>query len=702
MKRILSLLFFCANYLIAQDSLAPLIITATRFDREKLAPYSVTQLFQENLRQRANRTLPESLKDQPGILVQKTAHGHGSPFIRGFTGRQNLLMIDGIRLNNSTWRSGPVQYWNTVDSFAIDSIELIKSQGSVPYGSDAIGGTVNALSKSSNFLEEESGRLFAHGSAHYEYRSNGEGGHVGRLESQIGKGGKYGLHLGISQKDFGDIRDSAVGRMLGTGYDESAFDLRFDMLLSPGTSLTIASQDLDQGKVSRWHRTLHNPGWVHGSHVAAAGRWVANDYDQERSLSYFRLEQEIADSSSWIDHWSATLSYQKSSESEIQDRRSNVSNPFTSSNYFQIQGTDVDTIGVDISFHSPLAQGELVYGLDYYHDEVTSSVVRNPGAGLINFPTARPVADDAKYDLVGAFLNYSWNPSERWEMILGSRFTYAGAGWEAYRPQGSNQDLSGRNSWQDLSSSVRLSYEFYSEWILYSGISQSFRSPNLSDLTGTTTSLSGLDSNGSPELNPEKFLTIELGTAGEITGDIQAQIAVFHTFSTDGAIASYSSGGSTFMANSDESSIYGLEAEVIWDITSAWSLRGFFAWQEGKNTIDQRNPSERWIPRMLPFTALSSARYTASSNQWWIEARLSGAVSADRVHVADQTNDNQRIPTGGTPSYLVPSVYASYSFSKLLELNLGIENLSDVDYRIHGSGQNEAGLNFILGVNAKW
>jgi hemoglobin/transferrin/lactoferrin receptor protein len=77
-------------------------------------------------------------------------------------------------------------------------------------------------------------------------------------------------------------------------------------------------------------------------------------------------------------------------------------------------------------------------------------------------------------------------------------------------------------------------------------------------------------------------------------------------------------------------------------------------------------------------------------------------MGEDRIHPADQAADNQRIPTNGTPGYVVASLYAGWKATDWLEFNAGVENVMDEDYRVHGSGQNEPGLSGLLGVKMVW
>jgi hemoglobin/transferrin/lactoferrin receptor protein len=74
------------------------IITATRLPASSIsAPYAVRELTSGQIDERLPRTLPEALRETPGVSVQKTSNGQGSPHIRGFTGFRTLAMIDGVR-----------------------------------------------------------------------------------------------------------------------------------------------------------------------------------------------------------------------------------------------------------------------------------------------------------------------------------------------------------------------------------------------------------------------------------------------------------------------------------------------------------------------------------------------------------------------------------------------------------------------------
>jgi len=684
----------------AQDMLDPLTVTARGLAESSAeVPYSMEVLDRDFLEGTQRRTIPEALQFTPGVLVQKTTHGHGSPFIRGFTGRQNLLMVDGVRINNSLTRGGPVQYWNTVDPYSIDRLELIKSQGSVLYGSDAVGGTLNAFTLGSGFRAVADGEAFHHGSAYYEYRSNGDGSHIGRVQSGFGVGGRYGVMLGVTGKDFGDIRDSAVGLMRNTGYPEQDLDLKIDVALGEDTTLTFLHQRVNQDDVWRWHSTIYNPGWQHSGHIAAPGQYRARIYDQERTLTYLRFEGEPSDVA-WLSRWSATLSYQTGRDSESQDR----SQTGRVDRRYQI--AEIDTLGVDLGFESPVGQGRLVYGLDYYRDQVDASGYRDRGAGLAFDPSFRPVADDSTYDLFGAYAQYVWRPIDSVELTAGGRFTHAQAELGRYYDAATSSDAFGSNDdWNNFSGSLRALWTLNDCWALFGGASQAFRAPNLNDLSGNVTSRSGISSLGAVGVEPEEFVTYELGS--RYSGDgVMFSAAVFYT-DVDGAITAVptAAGSNTSVAtNARDGYVYGVEVEGVWQLAPGWELSGFAAWQDGRQEtaafLGGPTISEP-MSRIMPLTGSLALRWTHGSGKWWVEGRVLAAAEANRLAASDR-RDTQRIPTGGTPGYTTWMLHGGWKAHEHLELTCGLENLTDEDYRNHGSGQNEPGLNAIVGAKVSW
>jgi hemoglobin/transferrin/lactoferrin receptor protein len=673
---------------VSGDVLPETVISASR-SAELLrdSPYSISLIGEDELLQNSIRTLPEALKLSPGVMIQKTTHGHGSPFIRGFTGRQNLLLVDGVRINNSTFRSGPIQYWNTVDSSAVDRLELVKGQGSVLYGSDAIGGTLNTLTKSSNFRERLDG-WFNNNSLFYRFDTNSRS-HVGRFESSFGEGGKWGVLLGVSQKNFGDIRDSSVGRMENTGYDEIDADFRIDVAISYATTLTLAHHRVNQDDVWRWHSTIYNPGWNHGGYVVTPGAFAARIYDQERSLTYLKLEG--GEGEGWLKKWSATLSYQKSQDSQFQNRALTD---------IRTQLAEVQTWGLGLQMESDFGDGSLLYGVDYYHDSVDSAGTRTGKDPR----SQRPVADDSSYDLLGVYGQYRWTPFvdvPKLKTTLGVRFTHAEARIGKNFDSTIGADISTSKQWQNWVASARAIYEFNERWNTYAGISQGFRAPNLNDMSGNLTSRSGFTALGSLDLEPEKFISYEIGSRFQ-SERASFSVAAYYTAIDNVIIGVPAAAGSTTLitSNGRDGEVYGIEAEASYHLNDQWTLSGYASWQEGytESNAFVGGPQNRgYLSRIAPLMGSVALRWTHPNEKLWIEGRLTAAATADKL-AANDKGDTQRIPIGGTPSYVTASILAGWQAREDLSLTLALENMTNEDYRIHGSGQNEPGFNAILGV----
>lgn len=694
------LLLATTSVAFAQDFLNPLIVSADRIGIEASESAFSVAVFDSNfVFENTRRTLPEVLQLTPGVLVQKTSHGHGSPFIRGFTGRQNLLLVDGVRLNNSTFRPGPVQYWNTVDPFAIDRIELVRSQGSVLYGSDAAGGTLATFTKFSDFRARPDDVTYANGGFNYEFRSNGQGSHIGRLELETGIGGKFGVWLGLSGKEFGDIRDSAIGRMVGTGHPEQSVDFRIDMATGPNSTLTLAHQYLNQDEISRWHRTTNNPGWNQGNSITAPGLWNANTFDQERSLTYLRHQGRNDASTAPIQSWNATLSYQNITDSEFQNRLPAGGSSIRRSNI------DLQTFGADLTLESNLGPGTLIYGFDFYRDRVNAQGSTNNPTGT-NLRESLPVADDSTYDLFGIYSQYKWSATERLEITPGIRFTHASANLGRFTDATGTARSNESQSWDNLVGSIRGLYHLDEPWSLFGGISQAFRAPNLVDLSGNLASRAGATLLGSTNLNPESFITYEIG-ARHTSDTFTFQGAVFYT-DVDNLIADVPeapAGTSRITTNGSGGYVYGIELESAWRFHPQWTLSGFTAWQDGRvETPDFIGGpiSSRPQTRQLPLSGSVALRWTSDSGKYWAESRVLGAAREDRITPADQAADNQRIPTNGTPSFIVTSIRGGCQVNDHLTLTAAVENLTDTAHRIHGSGQNEPGINFIIGARVDW
>src|SRR5688500_8681482 len=75
------------------NTLPELVVTATRKNSHILSvPYATNTVVKKQIDESQYRSTPEALIGTTGVFIQKTNHGGGSPFVRGLTGNQALLL----------------------------------------------------------------------------------------------------------------------------------------------------------------------------------------------------------------------------------------------------------------------------------------------------------------------------------------------------------------------------------------------------------------------------------------------------------------------------------------------------------------------------------------------------------------------------------------------------------------------------------
>lgn len=665
-----------------------IIVTATRVEKPAYdTPYYVDTVGGSIIRsEKGARTISEALEEQTGIMVQKTSHGQGSPYIRGLTGYHDVMLLDGIRLNNSVFREGPNQYWNTVDPLTVSRMEIIKGPSSVLYGSDAVGGTVNVIGKERT--EYPAGVNWDR-SLYYRY-SSAEHANVGRAEISGNVGEKAGVLFGYSYKDFGDLQGGRdVGLQPKTGYDERDWDLKINIYPDDGSEIVVGHQSVDQDDAWRTHKTIYGISWE-GTTV---GNEKRRSFDQNRELTYLQYHDYNVDS--FFDEMHASVSWHNQSEEQYRIKSDDTGDR---------QGFDVDTLGYLLQLKSPSSVGDFVYGLEYYQDYVDSYLKKYNARGVFTKSDIQgPVADAADYSSLGVFLQDEVALSDKLNIILGGRYEYSSADADAVKDPVSGNKMSVSGDWDAFVGSARAMYDLDSAKTckLFAGVSQGFRAPNLSDLTRFDTARSNEIETPAPDLDSERFVSYELGVKAKC-GAVSGQAACFYN-DINGMIVRTPTGrviegnNEVTKKNGGNGYIEGVELEICYDVVSTVSLFGNVTWLDGKvETYPTSDPIlvEEPVDRLMPLTGNVGVHWTLP-RKCWIEVSSELAAKADKLTTRDK-EDTQRIPPGGTPGYAVYNLRGGWQASEKLTLMASIENLADEDYRIHGSGLNEPGRNVIL------
>ena len=609
--------------------------------------FVISSITNHQIIEKGARTTPEALMGVSGVFIQKTNHGGGSAFIRGLTGNQTLIVLDGIRLNNAIYRYGPNQYLNTIDMFTVDKIDVLKGIGSVEYGSDAMGGVIHVKTKENT--SQELNKISLNNTSKF-ISSDME--KTNRTAIQYATN-KWDFIGGISLKKYGDlVGGENIGKQTPTGYNEINYDLKTRIKINNQSELIYSSQNTIQKNVPIYHKI-------------ALENFKTNQIDyQIRYLNY--LKYKYISNKRWISEIIINASTQRTIE-----QRSNQKN---NSSIFRNEADTVKNIGLTAEIVSkPNKNWTMNTGFDYYKDQIFSEAIETSSdlntqvfkRGL--YPNGSIYKNSSLFNIhnlnfnklnIVAGLRYNFLHIQMNELTLGNI---------AINPAA-------------LVSNYGFNYQLNQHGFLFGSFTTGYRAPNIDDL-GSLGIVDFRYEIPSYDLRPEKSLNTEIGYKYR-SNKIDFSIAAFKMklkdiiarVLVDGQVIN---GYNVYNKKNIESS-YINGAEVNY----TYLLSKFLTWYTNATyTYGQNETKNEPMRRIPPLFGQNKISFVKKNKTLAISHQFAG--KQDRLAQGDK--DDNRIGKLGTPGWNIFNIDAGWQV-KNLSLNTSLINISNVQYKTHGSG----------------
>ncbi|MCP5062423.1 MAG: TonB-dependent receptor [Ignavibacteriae bacterium] len=657
------ILFLVSSYRAQTDSLYStdeVVISASRYEEEISQVSKAVSIIPQNLIKIRNPlNVANLLTGNVGVWMQQTNHGGGSPFLRGLTGNQTLIMIDGIRLNNSTFRYGPNQYLNTMSMSEIERVEILRGSGSVQYGSDALGGVVHLLTKSPKIgLVND-----FHTGIELKYLSS-------QMEQSANSYINYstpnsGHRVSASFKKYGDIvAGNNLGKESPSSYDEYSFNFKNLHMISEKIFLTYNYQFLRQNDIDRFDQ------------VSQRGYEYYKFDPQIRHLAY--LKSEMFSSNKLAEKISLTFSWQQSSE-ERKTKKNDI-------DIKTIEKDVVDTWGASLLVYSKLRNNWILNsGIEYYYDYVKSKA------------TIIPLFDDSKLEKRGLYSDGSKSHNislfslsniylNDYEIGFGARYNYAAL---VIHDSEFGQPIINPDA---ITGYALLAYNISDNLKVISKINTAYRIPNINDVSSFGLFDYGIEVPNN-DLLPERSINYEVGMKFN-NSNVHASIFLFRSDLTNLITRvkttykgdEFYNGENVYKKiNIGESFIQGIEFGIKYSPSEVLIFINNLTYTYGEN-ISKNEPMRR-IP---PLNGSLSMLYNYNKN---IEFRIEYLYAFQQDRLSSGDIDDHRINENGTPAWNLFNIYSNYKLGNIT-IGLGLNNLFNEAYRMHGSGIDGIGRSF--------
>ncbi|WP_245488475.1 TonB-dependent receptor [Mesorhizobium sp. Pch-S] len=629
-----------------------IVITATGFEQNvKDAPASITVVSREELEKGSYRNLTDALRSVQGVAVTGAA-GEEDIYIRGLPGAYTLLLVDGKRQSTRDARTNGNSGFE--QSFlppvgAIERIEVVRGPMSSLYGSDAMGGVINIITR--KVADRWMGTATVDGTVqqHSRYGNSAQGsiyasGPIipGLVGAQLwGRGLKReedAFSAGNPQYKDADL----TGRLTFTPNENHDFVFeagRTSLRREASAGNTATSNSYNYNDRDHWS-------------LSHTGRWGW-------TTSEFSISQEAAERTNF--NWDGRTSRFVENQRSPEIRNTVVDGKFT---------TPFELLG----------QHTLVTGGQFIDATLTD---QNPG---------KRTGKDEQFGI----RQWALFAEDEWQLTPDFALT-GGLRMDNHEIYGSHFSPRLYGVWHTTE-----------QITLKGGVSTGFKAPEIRTIApGYAYTTGGANCTygprgtcgviiGDPDLRPEKSLSYEATVLWDNLSNFRAGATYFYTdfkdkisnalvYNPDGSIARWKEDPNYrlwYSYNIDDAVLQGVELTADWQVIDTVTLRASYTYTDS----EQKTGDFAGLPLTRTPTHMGNIRA-----DWTTPIDGLSAWAAGNYH-GSEVNSGLRIGTQGTPvygsdgktirarkygAYLTADIGASYSFNENVTLNAAIYNVFD-------------------------
>lgn len=660
------------NTNVPVTQLSTIVVSAAGFEQDiKNAPASISVVTKEDIEKKNATSIADLLADVPGVDVRNGVGKTGglNVSMRGMKAEDTLILIDGRRQTTATDNIMPNGFSEASTSFmpplsAIERIEVIRGPMSTLYGSDAMGGVINIITKKVSDVW------------------NGNVTVSGNVMDSSKEADSWKTSFLVN----GPIVNDKLGLQLRGSYYDRGESERINNGTSRDPRPTTA-ENYDVGAKLSFQADNQNALWLDGFQSVQTYDNADNrlgTQDTPAKASGYKNELEFTRNQIAIGHdgdydfgiWNTYISH---TETET-DGRTLPTEAFEKGSTSPLIGSDRTLKSTDLvadsHIVSQLGNHKVTGGLEFKKQTIEDNI-------------ARHITSKDKFD------KDSWSiyAEDEWKIADSLGLTFGGR----------YEDHSGFGG--HFSPRAYLVWNTNDILTIKGGITTGYKAPSAKDLENGLVDMSGQGKTyvfGNPNLKPETSTNYELGFNLQPTDKINFTTTAFYNQIEDAIISKDISDQAICPVeecsqdiNAQEAKVYGAEASLQYAILPEWDIKASYTYTKSEVT-DGGNEGLYYNNNPRDAFNLTSTWHINPDLDIWLQHEYKS--SRTRFTSLPTSGDNLEVYKmygNKFAGYNLFNLGTSYSVNEQVRVNMAVNNLLDKDFTEHQTVNGVTGYKYL-------